>query len=64
MENLNNITNIYISKELNLKIFAYLSCYQVANFGLLNFLEISPKSDKIKIEKCNYINNNLFDYKN
>ena len=49
MGNLNNSTNIYISKELNLQIFACLPYNEVDNSGLLNFLEFTPKSDKIKI---------------
>ena len=63
-KNLNNITKIYISKELNLQIFAYLSCNEIDIHGLLNFLEFIPKSDKIKIGKCNCLNNNLFEILN
>ena len=49
MRNLNNISRIYISKELNLQIFACLSYNEVDYYGLLNFLEFTPKSDMIKM---------------
>ena len=39
-------------------------CNEVANYGLFNFLEFLPKSDEIKIKKCNYINNNFFEILN
>ena len=64
MGNLNNITNIYISKELNLHIFACLSYNEIDNYGLLNLLKFAPKLDKIKMIKCNCTNNNLFEILN